>query len=190
MSANIATDSLTEGASSAALAAPPRTRAPRGRVWQRFKKHRLGYMSLVALVSLYVLSLFGEVLSNDAPIVAYYDQSWYFPLFEDYPESVFGGNLPIHTDYNDPFIRAQLQKPGNFALYPPNPYYYDTLNYFSRAEHFPGPPSRENLLGTDIAGYDILARLIYGFRVSVTFASSWARSRATSPARWISSRSA
>jgi microcin C transport system permease protein len=144
--------------------------SPSRRVWRRFKRHRVGYASLLILLTLYTLSLLGEFLSNDAPLVAYYQGSWYFPLFKEYPERLFGGNLPILADYNDPFIREQLAKPGNFALYPPNRFYYDTLNYFSRAAHFPGPPSSENLLGTDIAGYDILARLIYGFRVSVTFA--------------------
>jgi len=102
--------------------------------------------------------------------VVRYHHNWYFPLFKRYPESTFGGQLPIKADYNDPFIREQLRAPGNVAVYPPNPYYYDTLNYFSNAAHFPGPPSRANWLGTDIAGYDITARLLYGFRVSVTFA--------------------
>jgi microcin C transport system permease protein len=100
----------------------------------------------------------------------HYEQHWYFPLLHDYPESVFGGNLPINADYHDPFIQGQFKKTGNLAIYPINPYYYDTLNYFSHAAHFPGKPDHENMLGTDIAGYDIVARLLYGFRVSVTFA--------------------
>jgi microcin C transport system permease protein len=144
--------------------------SPARRNWQRFKRNRLGYWSLVVFVVLYLVSLAGEVISNDKPLLVRYEQHWYFPLLSDYPESVFGGNLPIKADYHDPFIKAQLAKSGNFALYPPNPYYYDTLNYFSKAEHYPGRPDDENVLGTDIAGYDILARLIYGFRVSVTFA--------------------
>ncbi|HCU85814.1 MULTISPECIES: ABC transporter permease [unclassified Methylophilus] len=144
--------------------------SPARRNWQRFKRNRLGYWSLIVFVVLYVLSLAGEVISNDRPLVVRYEQQWYFPLLNEYPESIFGGNLPIKADYHDPFIKAQLSKAGNFAIYPLNPYYYDTLNYFSKAEHYPGKPDDENLLGTDIAGYDILARLIYGFRVSVTFA--------------------
>jgi microcin C transport system permease protein len=139
-------------------------------VWRRFKRNRLGYGSLIVFVVLYGVSLLGELISNDKPLVVRYQHGWYFPLFKKYPESVFGGNLPIKADYNDPFIREQLSKPGNLAIYPLNPYYYDTLNYFSSAAHFPGPPSRENWLGTDIAGYDITARVLYGFRVSVTFA--------------------
>jgi len=144
--------------------------SPGASLWRRFKRNRLGYWSLVVFATLYAISLAGELISNDKPLVVRYQHEWYFPLFKSYPESVFGGQLPIKADYNDPFIREQLGAPGNFALYPPNPYYFDTLNYFSSAAHFPGPPSRENWLGTDIAGYDITARLLYGFRVSVTFA--------------------
>lgn len=144
--------------------------SPGKRLWRRFRRNRLGYWSLIVFVALYAFTLLGEVVSNDKPLFIHYDKHWYFPLFQDYPEAVFGGQLPIKTDYHDPFIKEQLAKPGNFALYPLNPYYYDTLNYFSKADHYPGPPDDDNLLGTDIAGYDITARLIYGFRVSVTFA--------------------
>jgi microcin C transport system permease protein len=144
--------------------------APSVGLWRRFKRNRLGYWSLVIFTVLYGISLLGEVISNDKPLLVRYQHRWYFPLFKRYPESVFGGQLPISADYNDPFIRDQLKARGNYALYPPNPYYYNTLNYFSTAAHFPGPPSRENWLGTDIAGYDITARVLYGFRTSVTFA--------------------
>jgi microcin C transport system permease protein len=172
-SANLESASLEPVAQEAAaqvLSRPISHLSPGRRLWRRFKRNRLGYWSLILFVSLYVFTLFGEVISNDKPLVVYYEKQWYFPLLKDYPESVFGGHLPIHADYHDPFIQEQLDKPGNFALYAPNPYYYDTLNYFSPADHYPGPPDEENLLGTDIAGYDITARLIYGFRVSVTFA--------------------
>ncbi len=144
--------------------------SPSRRVWQRFKRHKVGYYSLIIFLVLYGLSLIGEVVSNDRPLAAHYQNQWYFPLLQDYPESTFGGELPGTTDYHDPFIREQLSSDGNFTLYTINPYYYDTLNYFSSAEHYPGPPSRENWLGTDASGYDMTARLLYGFRVSVTFA--------------------
>ena len=152
------------------LEAPPPTVTPGRRIWLRFRRNRLGYWSLLLFLALYGVSLLGELISNDKPLLVYYRQQLYFPLLHDYPEAVFGGNLPIRADYHDPFIQAQLAAPGNFALYPPNPYYYDTLNYFSATDHYPGPPDAHNLLGTDIAGYDIVARLLYGFRVSVTFA--------------------
>ena len=144
--------------------------SPSLRLWLRFKRQRLGYWSLIIFLALYGLSLAGELISNEKPLVVHYQGQWYFPLVQQYQETVFGGNLPIFADYNDPFLREQFSKPGNFAIYPPNPYYYDTLSYYSSGAHNPGPPSRENWLGTDTAGYDIAARLLYGFRISVTFA--------------------
>jgi len=143
--------------------------SPGRRLWLRFKSKRLGYWSLILFLTLYGISLAGELVSNDKPLVVHYQQHWYFPLFRNYQESVFGGNLPIQADYHDPFILEQLHKPGNQVIFPLNPYYYNTLNYFSDTPHYPGRPSRENWLGTDIAGYDIAARVLYGFRVSVTF---------------------
>lgn len=150
--------------------APPRVLSPGARVWQRFRSQRLGYVSLLVFVGLYAFSLAGELFFNDRPLLVYYEGRFYAPLFKDYPESTFGGDLPIEADYNDPFIRAQLGKPGNFALYPLHPYYHDTLDYFTTAKHHPGEPSRRNWLGTDVAGYDVASRLLYGFRISVTFA--------------------
>lgn len=143
--------------------------SPRRRIWLRFKRNRLGYWSLIIFSSLYLLSLLGEFISNDKPLVIHHGQQWYFPLFQDYPETVFGGKLPIFADYNDPYIQKLLADNSSFVIYPPNPFYYDTLNYYSDTRHYPGPPDEQNLLGTDVAGYDIVARLIYGFRTSVTF---------------------
>ncbi len=151
---------------------PPETDAtisPSRRIWLRFKSNRLGYWSLIIFLFLYGISLCGELISNDRPLVVHYEQQWYFPLFKDYPETVFGGDLPIKTDFNDPVIKQNLNRPGVFVIAPLNLYYYNTLNYFSSGHHNPGPPSRENWLGTDISGYDLTARLLYGFRVSVTF---------------------
>jgi microcin C transport system permease protein len=142
--------------------------SPRQRIWQRFCRHRLGYWSLVIFVALFVLSLFAEVLSNDRPLVVRYEGQWFAPLVHTYPETVFGGDFPTPTDYLDPFIRERLSADGNFALYPPNPFYYDTINYFATSPN-PAAPSAENWLGTDDRGRDVLARLFYGFRLSVLF---------------------
>jgi len=143
--------------------------SPGRRAWQRFKRNRLGYWSLVIFCLLVVLSLLAEVLSNDRPLVLRFQGQTYFPLVKDYAETTYGGDFPTPTDYLDPFIQQQLAKDGNWALYPPNPYGPKTLNYFAK---FPNPsaPSRDNLLGTDDRGRDLLAQLIYGFRVSVLFA--------------------
>ncbi len=143
--------------------------SPGRHLWRRFKRNRLGYWSLIIFLALYGLSLAGEFISNDKPIAIHAKDQWYFPLFKDYPETVFGGDLPINADYNDPHVKALIEKRADLIIAPPNPYYYNTLNYFSTADHYPGPPSHENWLGTDVSGYDIFARLLYGFRVSVTF---------------------
>ncbi|MCU0930307.1 MAG: ABC transporter permease [Serpentinimonas sp.] len=143
--------------------------SPSARAWQRFRRNRLGFVSLVLFVVLVVLSLFAEVLSNDKPLVVRYEGTYYFPLVQDYPETVFGGDFDAPTDYLDPFIRERITEGSNFAIYPLNPYGPRTLNYFAK-EPNPSGPSRDNWLGTDDRGRDLLAQLIYGFRVSVLFA--------------------
>ncbi|MFN3416800.1 MAG: ABC transporter permease [Caldimonas sp.] len=143
--------------------------SPTRRAWRRFCRNRLGFWSLVIFCTLVVLSLFAEVLSNDRPLLVRYEGRFYLPLLHDYPETVFGGDFETPTDYLDPFIREQLSQGGNWAIYPPNPYGPRTINYFAK-EPNPSGPSRDNWLGTDDRGRDMLAQLIYGFRVSVLFA--------------------
>ena len=143
--------------------------SPARRAWRRFRANRLGYASLLIFAILFGLSLLAEVLSNDKPLVVRYQGQWHFPVFEAIPETAFGGDFPTTADYLDPFIREQLAKPGNFAIYPPNHYHHSTINYFSK-DPTPTPPDRENVLGTDGLGRDLLARLLYGFRISVVFA--------------------
>jgi len=118
---------------------------------------------------LVVGSLFAEVLSNDRPLIVRYDGNTYFPMVKDYPETVFGGDFDTTTDYLDPFIREQLTKGDNWAVYAPNPYGPQTLNYFAKLPN-PSAPTLDNWLGTDDRGRDLLAQLLYGFRVSVLFA--------------------
>ena len=143
--------------------------SPSARAWRRFKRNRLGYWSLVLFCLLVVGSLFAEVLSNDRPLVVRFEGTTYFPMVKDYAETVFGGDFDTTTDYLDPFIREQLSKGDNWAIYAPNPYGPQTLNYFAKLPN-PSPPTLDNLFGTDDRGRDLLAQLIYGFRVSVLFA--------------------
>jgi microcin C transport system permease protein len=145
-----------------------RSLSPGRRIWLRFRQSRRGYWSLVIFVVLFALSLIGEVLSNDRPLVARYNGEFVFPVIKNYSETKFGGDFDSPADYLDPFIRDQFKKDGNWAIYPPNHYYYDTLNYFATSPN-PAPPSGENWLGTDDRGRDVFARLLYGFRVSVLF---------------------
>lgn len=142
--------------------------SPGRRAWRRFRRNKLGYRSLLIFAVLVVLSLFAEVLSNDKPLLVRYEGGFYFPLVKDYSEKTFGGDFDTPTDYLDPFIRNKLEEGGNWSVYPPNPYGARTLNYFAKAPN-PSAPSRDNLLGTDDRGRDLLAQLIYGFRLSVLF---------------------
>ena len=149
--------------------AAPASVSPSRRAWQRFKRNRLGYWSLVLFCTLVLLSLVAEVLSNDKPLLVRYEGSTYYPMVRDYPETTFGVDFLTPTDYLDPFIRDRLSSGGNWAVFAPNPYGPKTLNYFAK-EPNPSAPSRDNWLGTDDRGRDLLAQLIYGFRVSVLFA--------------------
>jgi microcin C transport system permease protein len=147
--------------------APP-SLGPSRRAWLRFKRNRLGFWSLVIFCTLVVLSLFAEVISNDKPLVVRYQGQFYYPLVNDYPETTFGGDFLTPTDYLDPFIREKINADGNWAIFPINPYGANTLNYFAK-EPNPSRPTRDNWLGTDDRGRDLLAQLIYGFRLNVLF---------------------
>ncbi|OSZ75403.1 peptide ABC transporter permease [Hydrogenophaga sp. IBVHS1] len=149
--------------------ATPPSLSPSARAWRRFRRNRLGYWSLIVFCVLVVGSLLAEVISNDRPLIVRYEGTTYFPMVKDYAETVFGGDFDTPTDYLDPFIREQLSKGDNWAIRAPNPYGPQTLNYFARLPN-PSPPTRANLLGTDDRGRDLLAQLLYGFRVSVLFA--------------------
>jgi microcin C transport system permease protein len=143
--------------------------SPGARAWRRFKNNRRGYVSLWIFLILFGFSLLAEVFSNDHPLVVYYQGGWYFPIVRSYPETTFGGDFDTEADYNDPYVRKLLQAPGNWVLYAPNPRSFNSINYYADAPN-PAPPSTSNLLGTDDRGRDVLARLIYGFRLSVLFA--------------------
>ena len=144
--------------------------SPSRRAWLRFKQHRLGYWSFLIFAALLVLCLFADLLSNDKPLVARYNGQWYVPIIHNVPETEFGGDFDSPTDFLDPFIVAQFKKtPGNFAIYPLNRYHHNTINYFAKSPN-PSEPSGDNWLGTDDRGRDIVARLLYGFRVSIGFA--------------------
>ncbi|MFS2097997.1 ABC transporter permease [Variovorax sp. Varisp85] len=142
--------------------------SPGRRAWRRFRRNPLGFWSLVVFSILVVLSLFAEVLSTDKPLVVRYEGQTYFPVLRDYSEKTFGGDFETPADYLDPFIRKRITDGSNWAIYAPNRYGPRTLNYFASQPN-PAVPSAENFFGTDDRGRDLLAQLIYGFRVSVLF---------------------
>jgi microcin C transport system permease protein len=134
---------------------------------RNFRANRRGFWSLWIFLGLFLVSLGAEVVANDRPILIRYDGAFRVPILRDYPETTFGGVLPLPTDYRDPTVLAMIAEKG-WAIWPPLRYRYDTINY-DLPVPAPAPPSRENWLGTDDLGRDLLARLIYGFRISVLF---------------------
>ncbi|HZF78223.1 MAG TPA: ABC transporter permease [Rubrivivax sp.] len=116
-----------------------------------------------------VLATLAELISNDRPLVASIGGQWHVPVFSNPSERALGGDFDTPTDWKDPLIAERLREPGNWALRTFNPHSADSINYFSGLLD-PSPPGGGSVLGTDAKGRDMLARLIYGFRVSVWFA--------------------
>ncbi len=143
--------------------------SPNQRAWARFRRNRLGTWSLWIFLAMLVLASAAELLSNDRPLLARVNGQWYVPLFNNPSEKSLGGDFATATDWKDPLITDLMRKPGNLALMTLNPHSADSINYFSKALD-PAPPGAGNVLGTDSKGRDMLARLVYGFRVSVWFA--------------------
>ncbi|MDR5858756.1 ABC transporter permease [Halomonas eurihalina] len=133
-----------------------------------FRQNRRARFSLWLFLALFVISLGAELAANDKPLLMQYQGDWYVPVLIDYPDTEFGGFLPTPADYRDPFTRDAIEADG-WMLWAPIPYAYDTLDMTLR-HPAPSPPDGEHWLGTDDQGRDVLARVIYGFRLSVIFA--------------------
>jgi microcin C transport system permease protein len=161
------------------------------RRWQNFKANRRGYWSLWLFSILFLLSLGAEFIANDKPFYVRYEGKSYFPVFVSYPETAFGGDFETAADYRDPFLRKLIAEKGGYMVWPPIRYSYDTHN-LDLPTPAPSKPTwmlteeeckpvverkgltgcrdlEANWLGTDDQGRDVLARLIYGFRLSVLF---------------------
>ena len=138
------------------------------RRWHRFRRNRRGYYSLLLFSGIFLLSLFAELLSNDVPILVIYHDKPYFPLLFSYPETTFGGDFDTETDYLDPFFLEEIEKSGGRVVFPPNRHSFNSINLEIEGP-VPSPPTRDNFFGTDDRGRDVLARLLYGFRLSVLF---------------------
>lgn len=131
-----------------------------------FKKNRRGYWSLWIFMALLLVTLPAEFIANDKPLLVRYDGAFYFPVIVAYPESTFGG-FYAETDYTDQFIREEIEGKG-WIVWPPIPYAYST-HIAETPGPAPSPPTADNWLGTDDKARDVVARLIYGFRISVLF---------------------
>lgn len=137
------------------------------RRYAQFKANKRGYWSFWIFMFLFILSLGAELVANDKPILVKYQDSFYAPFAKSYAETEFGGEFQTEAEYRDPYVTELIEKDG-WILWPPVAYSYDTINY-ELTQSAPSPPTSENLLGTDDQGRDVLARVIYGFRISVLF---------------------
>ncbi|HUG36889.1 MAG TPA: ABC transporter permease [Candidatus Limnocylindrales bacterium] len=135
---------------------------------RNFRANRRGYWATWIFLVLFVTSLGAELIANDRPLLVRHAGGFYVPALRVYPETAFGGELPTEADYRDPYLRGLIAARGGWAVWPLIPYHHDTINY-ALPRPAPAPPSRQNWLGTDDQGRDLLARLIYGFRISVLF---------------------
>jgi microcin C transport system permease protein len=192
-------DARTPSASEVIVAAPaaPRPRGRftltpiNLRRWQNFKANGRGYWSLWIFLVLFVASLGAEFIANDKPFFVSFEGKFYFPAVVKYPETAFGGDFETAADYRDPFLQKLIAEKGGFMLWPPIRYSYDTHN-LDLPTPAPSPPTwmlteaqckevverkhlngcsdlEYNWLGTDDQGRDVVARVIYGFRISVLF---------------------
>ena len=134
----------------------------------KFKKNKRGYYSLVIFLTLFVLSLSAQIIANDKPLIVKFKGEFYFPFLVSHYETDFGGVLPTEADFKDPEVKKLIDDAGGWVLFAPIKYNYSTIS-FDVNSPAPSAPSLNNLLGTDDQGRDVLARLIYGFRISVIF---------------------
>ncbi|WP_456022039.1 ABC transporter permease [Pseudomonas protegens] len=135
----------------------------------QFKANRRGRWSLWLFIGLCVICLGGELIANDKPLVIRYHDAFYLPILSDYLETDFGGELPFQPDYASSYVHKLIEDQGGWMLFPPIPFSYDTVNY-DLSEPAPSPPSSSNWLGTDDQARDVLARVIFGTRISILFA--------------------
>ena len=137
----------------------------------QFKNNKRGYWSFWIFLILLFIALNAKFIANDNPIMLSYKGELYFPVFVDYPETVFGGDFETNAEYRDEFVQELIVgKNGDegWILWPPIPFSYDTI-YYGISDPPPTPPDYVNWLGTDGQGRDVVARVIYGFRISVIF---------------------
>jgi microcin C transport system permease protein len=161
------------------------------RRWQNFKANRRGWWSFWIFLVLFIMSLGAEFIANDKPFFVSYDGRWYFPAVQNYSETTFGGDFETEADYRDPFLKNLIEEKGGYMIWPPIRYSYNTHN-LDLPTPAPSPPTWKlteeqcktvverkglkscsdleyNWLGTDDQGRDVVARLLYGFRLSVLF---------------------
>lgn len=134
-----------------------------------FQKNKRAYISLLLLIMIFVLSLFSELIANDKPLIVKYKNELYFPILHDYSDKFWGGDFPTSADYSDSLIQNNIKQNG-WMIMPPIPYSFNTVDYYL-ANTTPSAPDKQHWLGTDEEGRDVLARILYGVRLSLIFAA-------------------
>ncbi len=134
---------------------------------QNFRANGRGYWSLWIFLFVFIFTLFAEFVANDRPVLIQYEGQFYSPVFKTYPETTFGGEFDLEADYRDPYIVELIEDKG-WIVWPLIPYSYDTIDYELDVPA-PSPPSKRHWLGTDDQARDVLARVVYGFRISILF---------------------
>ncbi len=134
---------------------------------QRFKANRLGFSCFIVFSIIFILSLGAELIANDKPLLVKYENSFYSPAFKSYPETTFGGVFETEADYKDPVVQQLINNNG-WAVWPLIEFSYQTPN-LDLTVPVPSKPTAQNWLGTDDQGRDVLARILYGLRVSLLF---------------------
>ena len=137
------------------------------RRWAQFKANKRGFWSLRIFLVFFVLALSANIIANSKPILVSFKGAMYAPVFVSYSEKTFGGDFDTEADYRDPYVQDLITKDG-WMIWPPIRYSYDTINY-NLPSPAPSAPTTDNLLGTDDQGRDVVARVLYGFRISVLF---------------------
>ncbi|MGE0109915.1 MAG: ABC transporter permease [Bdellovibrionales bacterium] len=135
---------------------------------QNFRANKRGFYAFWIFLILFLVTSAAELVANDKPYYISLNGKSYYPIFVSYPETAFGGDFETEAQYRDPYLQELIEKQGGTMLWPPIRYSYDTINY-NLSQPAPAPPSSDNWLGTDDQGRDVLARIIYGFRISVLF---------------------
>lgn len=137
------------------------------RRWENFKANRRGYWSLWIFMALFLLTLFSELIANEKPILINYDGRLFAPIFFEHLETEFGGEFELEAEYKDPYVQSLIEEKG-WIIWPLIPFSHNTID-FELELPAPSPPSTRHWLGTDDQARDVLARVLYGFRISVLF---------------------
>lgn len=133
----------------------------------KFKKNRRGYFSFLIFFALFFVTFFAELIANEKPLLVNFNGNFYFPIFNQISEKDFGGQFETTADFRDPYVQRLIIEKG-WIIFTPIPFSYDTIN-LSVKSPAPSKPTSQNILGTDDNGRDVLARVIYGIRISLIF---------------------